>query len=63
MLGIRDGGVRMKMTDGGFRNFTEEQYRTVAGKISDGTISITGEDVASDPSGHGVTICKIEQKQ
>lgn len=63
VLGIRDGGVRMKMTDGGFRNFTEEQYRTVAGKISDGTISITGEDVASDPSGHGVTICKIEQKQ
>jgi basic membrane protein A len=62
VLGISDGGVRMKLADGGFQNFTEEDYQAVAKEISDGTISITDEDVAADPEGHGVTICKIEQK-
>lgn len=62
-LGISDGGVRMKMIEGGFQNFTEENYSAVAKKISDGNIPITSEDVASDPSEYGVTICQIEQKQ
>ena len=63
VLGIRDGGVCMNLADGGFQNFTEEEYQETAKKISDGTISISDEDVAADPSGHGISICKIRQMQ
>lgn len=53
----------MNLADGGFQNFTEKEYQETAKKISDGTISISGEDVAADPSGHGISICKIRQMQ
>lgn len=62
VLGLKDGGVCMKMADGGFATFTEDDYNTIVKKISDGDLTVKGEDVTQDPEKNGITICTVEEK-